>query len=95
MIEPSYSVTHVRQSAGVNSYYLGIMISGKGGPKQKEAANRIKLFPNQTKRGVRINISGEHLKTQRTMIMLLILEFLLNPVKHIGTIRLSILLLKI
>ena len=45
--------------AVVNSYYLGIMISGKGGPKQKEAANRIKVvFPNQTNRGVHVNISG-------------------------------------
>tara|TARA_B100000131_G_scaffold117769_1_gene114748 strand:+ start:186125 stop:187147 length:1023 start_codon:yes stop_codon:yes gene_type:complete len=74
--------------AVVNSYYLGIMISGKGGPKQKEAANRIKVvFPNQTNRGVHVNISGAGiLKNSKNYDNAIkYLEFLLEPEiqKHI------------
>ena len=43
----------------VNSYYLGIMLSGSSGKKQLNAAKKVKVvFPNQKNRGVHVNISG-------------------------------------
>ena len=45
--------------AVANSYYIGIMLSGSAGIEQLEAAQKVRmLFPNQTNRGVHINISG-------------------------------------
>ncbi|MDC0152595.1 extracellular solute-binding protein [bacterium] len=42
-----------------NTYYIGIMLSGKGGEEQLSAAKKVKIaFPNQTNRGAHINISG-------------------------------------
>jgi iron(III) transport system substrate-binding protein len=42
-----------------NTYYIGIMLSGKGGEEQLKAAQKVKIaFPNQTNRGAHINISG-------------------------------------
>ena len=42
-----------------NTYYIGIMLSGKGGAEQKEAASKLKIaFPNQDNRGTHVNISG-------------------------------------
>jgi len=42
-----------------NTYYIGIMLSGKGGQDQLNAANKVKIaFPNQGNRGTHINISG-------------------------------------
>jgi len=42
-----------------NTYYIGIMLSGKGGEEQLNAAQKVKIaFPNQTNRGAHINISG-------------------------------------
>ena len=42
-----------------NTYYVGIMLSGKGGEEQLNAAQKVKIaFPNQTNRGAHINISG-------------------------------------
>ena len=42
-----------------NTYYIGIMLSGKGGEEQLDAAQKVKIaFPNQTNRGAHINISG-------------------------------------
>ena len=42
-----------------NSYYIGIMLSGKSGNDQLEAAKKVKMhFPNQNNRGTHINISG-------------------------------------
>ncbi len=42
-----------------NTYYVGIMLSGKGGPEQQAAASKLKIaFPNQTNRGAHVNISG-------------------------------------
>ena len=42
-----------------NSYYYGYMLSGKAGNEQVEAAKKVKMFfPNQSNRGVHINISG-------------------------------------
>ena len=42
-----------------NTYYIGIMLSGKGGKEQLDAAKKVKIaFPNQLNRGTHINISG-------------------------------------
>ena len=42
-----------------NTYYIGIMLAGKGGQDQLEAANKVKIaFPNQDNRGTHVNISG-------------------------------------
>ena len=42
-----------------NTYYLGMMLSGKGGPEQQVAAAKLRIaFPNQTNRGAHVNISG-------------------------------------
>ena len=42
-----------------NTDYIGIMLSGKGGKEQLDAAHKVKIaFPNQTNRGAHINISG-------------------------------------
>ena len=42
-----------------NSYYLGLMLSGKKGDKQLNAGKKVKiLFPSQNKNGTHINISG-------------------------------------
>ena len=40
----------------VNHYYLGIMLSGKSGEKQKSAAEKVSVaFPNTNNRGVHVN----------------------------------------
>ena len=45
--------------AVANTYYIGIMLSGKGGQDQLNAANKVKIaFPNQGNRGTHINVSG-------------------------------------
>jgi iron(III) transport system substrate-binding protein len=42
-----------------NSYYLGLMLSGKKGEKQLNAGKKVKiLFPSQNDAGAHINISG-------------------------------------
>ena len=42
-----------------NTYYIGIMLSGKGGKEQLNAAQKVKIaFPNQNNRGAHINVSG-------------------------------------
>tara|TARA_B100000965_G_scaffold23760_1_gene17865 strand:- start:476 stop:1498 length:1023 start_codon:yes stop_codon:yes gene_type:complete len=42
-----------------NTYYLGYMLSGRGGEEQKIAGNKVKIyFPNQDNRGTHVNISG-------------------------------------
>ncbi len=42
-----------------NSYYLGLMLSGKKGEKQLNAGKKVKiLFPSQNEAGAHINISG-------------------------------------
>ncbi len=42
-----------------NSYYLGLMLSGKKGDKQLSAGKKVSiLFPSQNKYGAHINISG-------------------------------------
>ena len=45
--------------AVANTYYLALMLSGKKGPEQQAAANKVKpFFPNQDGRGTHMNISG-------------------------------------
>ena len=45
--------------AVANTYYLALMLSGKKGPEQQEAAKKVKpFFPNQLNRGTHMNISG-------------------------------------
>lgn len=42
-----------------NTYYIGIMLAGKGGDEQLKAARKLKIaFPNQDNRGAHVNISG-------------------------------------
>ena len=44
--------------AVANTYYLALMLSGKKGPEQQEAAKKVKaFFPNQDGRGTHMNIS--------------------------------------
>ena len=45
--------------AVANTYYLALMLSGKKGKEQQEAAKKVKpFFPNQEGRGTHMNISG-------------------------------------
>ena len=45
--------------AVANTYYLALMLSGKKGEEQQEAAKKVKpFFPNQDDRGTHMNISG-------------------------------------
>ena len=45
--------------AVANTYYLALMLSGKKGVEQQEAAKKVKpFFPNQNDRGTHMNISG-------------------------------------
>ena len=42
-----------------NSYYIGLMLSGKKGEEQQAAARKVELhFPGQDGRGAHINVSG-------------------------------------
>ena len=42
-----------------NTYYYALMLSGKKGKSQQDAAKKVKpIFPNQQNRGTHINISG-------------------------------------
>ena len=44
--------------AVANTYYLALMLSGKKGAEQQEAAKKVKpFFPNQDDRGTHMNIS--------------------------------------
>ena len=44
--------------AVANTYYLALMLSGKKGPEQQEAAGKVKaFFPNQNDRGTHMNVS--------------------------------------
>ena len=45
--------------AVANSYYIALMLSGKKGPEQQAAAEKVRpVFPNQSNRGTHMNISG-------------------------------------
>ena len=74
--------------AVANTYYLALMLSGKKGPEQQEAAKKVKpFFPNQLNRGTHMNISGggvlKYSSNKANAIKLL--EFLLSKEaqKHI------------
>ena len=64
-----------------NTYYLALMLSGKKGEEQKNAAKKVlPYFPNQKDRGTHMNISGagilRHAPNKQNAIKLL--EFLLT-----------------
>ena len=74
--------------AVANTYYYGIMLSGRGGPVQLEAAKKVKIiFPNQSNRGSHVNISGGGILkfSPNKMNAVKFLEFLLTEEaqKHI------------
>ena len=67
--------------AVANTYYLALMLSGKKGAEQQEAAKKVKpFFPNQNDRGTHMNISGagllKHAPNKANAIKLI--EFLLS-----------------
>ena len=67
--------------AVANTYYLALMLSGKKGAEQQEAAKKVKpFFPNQQDRGTHMNISGAgvltHAPNRGNAIQLI--EFLLT-----------------
>ena len=67
--------------AVANTYYLALMLSGKKGTEQQEAAKKVKpFFPNQQDRGTHMNISGAgvltHAPNRDNAIQLI--EFLLT-----------------
>ena len=71
-----------------NSYYLGLMLSGKKGDKQLNAGKKVKiLFPSQNKNGTHVNISGAGiLKTAKNYANAVkFLEFMLTEAaqKHL------------
>tara|TARA_B100000686_G_scaffold350045_1_gene444878 strand:+ start:675 stop:1697 length:1023 start_codon:yes stop_codon:yes gene_type:complete len=68
--------------AVANTYYIALMLSGKKGKEQQDAAKKVKpFFPNQNDRGTHMNISGggilKHAPNKANAIKLL--EFLLTP----------------
>ena len=67
--------------AVANTYYYGLMMSGKKGKEQMEAAKRVKpFFPNQFENGTHINVSGvgilKYSKNEKNSLKLI--EFLLT-----------------
>jgi len=67
--------------AVANTYYLALMLSGKKGPEQQEAAKKVKpFFPNQQDRGTHMNISGGGVLTHapNRVNAIKLLEFLLT-----------------
>ena len=67
--------------AVANTYYLALMLSGKKGAEQQEAAKKVKpFFPNQNDRGTHMNISGagllKHAPNKANAVKLV--EFLLS-----------------
>ena len=68
--------------AVANTYYLALMLSGKKGAEQQEAAKKVKaFFPNQNDRGTHMNISCAALvkgAPNKTNAIALV-DFLLSP----------------
>ena len=65
-----------------NTYYYALMLSGKKGNTQMEAAKKVKpLFPNQLNRGSHMNISGigvlKHSPNRTNAVKFI--EFLISP----------------
>ena len=68
--------------AVANTYYLALMLSGKKGPEQQEAAKKVKaFFPNQNDRGTHMNISCAALVkgSPNKSNAIKLVEFLLTP----------------
>jgi len=68
--------------AVANTYYLALMLSGKKGAEQQEAAKKVKpFFPNQDGRGTHMNISCAGLVkgAPNKANAIALVEFLLSP----------------
>ena len=68
--------------AVANSYYIGLMLSGKKGEKQQTAAKKVMLhFPGQNGRGAHINVSGAGIlkNAPNAGNAVKFIEFLLSP----------------
>ena len=68
--------------AVANTYYLALMLSGKKGPEQQEAAKKVKaFFPNQQDRGTHMNISCAALikGAPNKANAIALVDFLLSP----------------
>ena len=68
--------------AVANTYYLALMLSGKKGPEQQEAAKKVKaFFPNQNDRGTHMNISCAALVkgAPNKANAIALVDFLLSP----------------
>ena len=68
--------------AVANTYYLALMLSGKKGAEQKEAAKKVKaFFPNQNDRGTHMNVSCAALVkgAPNKANAIKLVEFLLTP----------------
>ena len=68
--------------AVANTYYLALMLSGKKGPEQQEAAKKVKaFFPNQNDRGTHMNVSCAALVkgAPNKANAIKLVEFLLTP----------------
>lgn len=65
-----------------NSYYIGLMLSGKKGEEQQAAAKKVMLhFPSQNGRGAHINVSGAGIlkNAPNPDNAVKFIEFLLSP----------------
>ena len=68
--------------AVANTYYLALMLSGKKGTEQQEAAKKVKaFFPNQNNRGTHMNVSCAALVkgAPNKANAIKLVEFLLTP----------------
>ena len=68
--------------AVANTYYLALMVSGKKGAEQQEAAKKVKaFFPNQNDRGTHMNVSCAALVkgAPNKANAIKLVEFLLTP----------------
>jgi len=68
--------------AVANTYYLALMLSGKKGAEQQEAAKKVKaFFPNQQDRGTHMNISCAALVkgAPNKANAIALVDFLLSP----------------
>jgi len=68
--------------AVANTYYLALMLSGKKGAEQQEAAKKVKaFFPNQNDRGTHMNVSCAALVkgAPNKANAIKLIEFLLTP----------------
>ena len=68
--------------AVANTYYLALMLSGKKGAEQQEAAKKVKaFFPNQNDRGTHMNVSCAALVkgAPNKANAIALVDFLLSP----------------